>query len=76
MTTRETLLLAALIVTILFHVFSTELALRTDWINFGSDYRNNQQAIVQEIGRIANDVKGLNSLIGELKSESAGKNKK
>lgn len=76
MTTRETLLLTALILTILFHVFSTELALRTDWINFGSDYRNNQQAVIQEIGRINNDVKGLNSQIEGLKNGNAEKSKK
>lgn len=65
-------MLAALIITILFHVFSAELALRTDWISFGSDYRNNQQAIIQEIGRITNSMKGLDAQVGKLQEKGAG----
>lgn len=69
MTPREILLLAALIITILFHIFSAELALRTDWISFGSDYRNNQQAIVLEIGRINDKMNSFNTQVSELTAE-------
>jgi hypothetical protein len=71
MTARETLLLAALIVTILFHLFATDLALRTDWINFGSEYRANQGFFANRIGDISSRLERV-----ERQTESVEKEKK
>ena len=48
-------LVAALI--LLFHVFSTELSQRLDWVNFGSEYRA-QIAVFGKNLQAVNDAAG------------------
>lgn len=57
-------ILAAVI--LLFHVFSAEISQRLDWVNFGSEYRANQQEIIRVLTQSAQRLDTLELQVKEI----------
>ena len=60
-------LLAVLV--LLFHVFSSTLSVRLDWISFQKNYQETQGTIIQAVQELNKATQELNKRIGVLEEE-------
>ena len=69
-------LIAALV--LVWHVLSTEIMLRLDWVNFGNQYQQSQRAIIEAVQSLSRDVQLVKGQVGilEQKAPSATPEKK
>ena len=60
-------LIAALV--LVWHMLSTEIMLRLDWINFGNQYQQSQRAIIEAVQSLSRDMQTLKGQIGVLEQK-------
>ena len=62
-------LVAALI--LIWHLLSTEIMLRLDWVNFGNQYQQSQRAIIEAVQSLSRDVQAIKGQVGILEQKAA-----
>lgn len=61
-------LIAAML--LVWHLLSTELQLKLDWINFGEQYRQTQNQMVQAIQNLDRDAQMVKNRLSELEKKT------